>query len=489
MRGEHKIRRKRVQNAQGACIFTLPTEILLLIFHDLCAEGTPRAVLRRRYPRELLAHVCLFFRQIILQTPDFWTTVDFPLYWTPDQLCSYVPCMLERARNTPLRIVVRDGMAPTINPELVDVFTRLFSCVKRIESIHFFAYHDYMNHFRQGFIAALPCPPNSFVVHRIAEAERCSILFARTSQTPLRPMDRANQFYISTHANLAAVESVKVVDSIVRLEEDSLRDAVMSWRSFELTAHPLCAYARAGAEADLVLQRCPQLETLVVDGILLFDALHRQPLKPSLLPPLRELLLPGCAGFYDLERLLPGVVFPHLVKFGVGDESGQGLPAFLLRHPNITDLTLGIISDYEGIAAACPQVTKLSLKVLALHLVFAQPPEDNAEGSRRTPPFPNLERLHIETDDYGLFARDFERIIKSRIVNRKADDVHKTKLTTLSVRIADRRWLFNHHMRFAVVWWEDDVCFMDWAEDVPLLDVSCTSYTLFPVSLIPAGLI
>ncbi|CAG7852552.1 SubName: Full=Uncharacterized protein {ECO:0000313/EMBL:CCA71909.1} [Serendipita indica DSM 11827] len=328
----------RIQNAKQATIFGLPIETLITIFRFAIEYRRDSRNASKRRPSEILSHVCHHFRQVMLDLPEAWAVIDFPLFW---RMTDLLPIIAERralAKNHPLYILVRDGDCEIWSGNVIDAFSRAFDDA----NIHQLAFH--LNHFGMRMIPhqltlTLSRPPRSLLLCR-PQYQRVSPRF--------EPSQRKGGHFAIDHCIfygnyiMEAIPSIELVDMTLRFQGVSDK-AKFGWTSFTYRREHLKGGFSPAVSRDLLFLCCPRLRRINIDGSLVMERAfgNNTPFKPA--SSLKEIYLyqiNDMESYWCLASQRPPQM-PQLRKLGMNLFQLGRLVQFLSTNPTVEELSFG----------------------------------------------------------------------------------------------------------------------------------------------------
>ncbi|CCA73833.1 hypothetical protein PIIN_07787 [Serendipita indica DSM 11827] len=458
---------------QSSAMLRLPTETLIVILR-LVISGSRHDIDKTLRSCELLSHVCARLRDIMLDLRDLWSVVHFPLHWSSRTLLLSVSTLLQRVKDTPIQIVVRESNSHWKEniASITRAFKELFSSSHLvIESLELRLYSIHA--------ADLPT--------QLLDVLRCAPRFLTIRHAP-RPKDQVApdcQLISTRHTTfICPITSVHVPD-LERIRLVNLRGTILVnppwrkllWRSLIIEADA-DALPRSGVSIPVgtLIQNCKQLETLHV-GAHSFNSINL-----SLgLPPLKELYVHDLHYFVGLAPQSRHSAFPNLVKFGVCIFTDVELGIFLESHPTIVDLTLDSEFDADVIAKSCPQVTTIRIP-MSNWLDIAEPVPrlfgeewvlmTDSRGTRAQFRFSAVEQLCLHDSSGYMTPESFDRLVKRRVIDAHRDS-SLIRIQTVSIRglqelgsdgVLSPEWQKSRYAQSAHVQWDEDECFFTWPQ-------------------------
>ena len=460
IRPGEKRKRRISRHTQTAALLRLPTETLVAIVRLVPPTGALRAC-------EVLSHICVRLRDIMLDLPDLWSVVDFPLHWSARRLQNYTSIILQRAKDRPIQIVARESKSkwkenlPSIMRAFRDAFNSLI--IGEIESLELHLYSMQAGDLPAQMLDALPRTPRSLCIrHAISPVHQTSPdrqLMAYSDTTFICPI---------TSLHLPEVENITLFNIRGKVLVNPSEQA-LQWQSLRVEVDESGARespSSSSVPVGMLVQYCKRLESLYIGrhthGYI--NVLHEMPL-------LKELYI------HDIWMLTPtlarnqGTLFPRLVKFGTCVSRGTQLEKFLRSHPTILDLTLDAEFRADVVAEASPQVKVLRI-TMSNWIDIAEPLLGGVCGvtDSQTPfQFSAVEELHLHNRCGYITPESFDRLVKRRIVDARRNSslvaMHTISIHGLSLGgdgSLSLEWRKSRYAQSARICWEDDACTFSW---------------------------
>ena len=336
--------------------------------------------------------------------PDAWT-VNVPIDWSPSSLSKYLETILRRVKDSPLRLVVRDGRR-SVKAEFLSAFSNALrnAKVKKVESLSFFFCRADMAYFPQLFMDLLPAAPRSLTIQALPS------LHAR-GVTKRMKGSLLKAFFIPAGSILMAIESIQVVDVMLGIDFNGQNKSTMALRSLRIqqSGDESGQRLRCGLLSNAFLLKCAHLETFVFHG----RFLHQHPaVGTPTVSPLRELYMAEFDLVIILRSLSVDMSFPNLTRFGTAMYSSSALVQFLSTTPSISDLSLPWVDS--RIASPLPQITKLTVSSNGLYALYSLPQDGVCIFTR-------LEELIIDCRLAEVSQEVLETLIDVRVVHATAN--------------------------------------------------------------------
>ena len=284
----------------------VPTEIWeeILTYCGEQYDGTPRPVdpchiQLEEYPW-VLARVCSQWREIIVDTPMFWTNIHMDLSRHPydSRRLETVDTVIRRSKRVPINLRIESE--PDVTPAtLTRVARLLFGRQDKIKSLHFRMPFDHFQLMQEGIK-----PPTVTMLKRVC--------------IDLVPLINLYRSHFQTEVNAFAA-ALQLKEFKIACSAGSLQKINLPWSQLESVDLTLTS---AGDEVLQCVRHCPNMQTLTVRGF------YKLPTDPTIV--LRHEVLRQVT--IDEVSMLNHLDLPSLVQLSVACRFGfDHYPSTLLR--------------------------------------------------------------------------------------------------------------------------------------------------------------